>query len=542
MNASKNASSSKPRTQKKYKPAACNDKMTFQECEMAVLRQVVDESETRQGAKIANSPEVVQIIQILEDFLFRKKLMCYGGTAINNILPKQAQFYDRSVEIPDYDFFSPNALEDAKELADKYYLSGYDEVEAKSGMHPGTYKVYVNFLPVADITYLHPTLFSNLMEDAITVAGIKYAPPNYLRMSMYLELSRPNGDVSRWEKVLKRINLLNRYYPLNPNANCNDIAFQRGLDAEENKDKSESIYVLTRDSFVDQGVVFLGGYGTALYSKYMKEDQRHQVENIPDFDVLAEDPEKCAMIVRDKLMESGYKRVKLIQHTPLGEVIPSHIEINVGGDVIALIYKPIACHSYNKLTIGGKEILVATIDTMLSFYLAFLYANKAYFDKERMLCMAAYLFEVEQKNSLEQKGLLKRFSLDCYGNQPTMEDIRAEKAKKYTELKGLNDKKEFEKWFLKYSPAQNNPHMRGHRLVVNASPIVPKTPIKTVALTSPRTAPANRPKRIYKTHRKRVVGQFVAEDASKTRRRHRKPKNVKDAGIYARRHFYFGRR
>ena len=106
-------SPSKPGTKKKYKPAVCNDNMTFQECELAVLRQAVDESETNQGAKIATSPEVVKIIEILEDFLFRKKLLCYGGTAINNILPKEAQFYDRSVEIPDYDFFSPNSLEDA---------------------------------------------------------------------------------------------------------------------------------------------------------------------------------------------------------------------------------------------------------------------------------------------------------------------------------------------------------------------------------------------------------------------------------------------
>ena len=513
---------------RKYKPAICNDKMTFQECEMAVLRQVVDESETRQGAKIANSPEVVQIIQILEDFLFRKKLMCYGGTAINNILPKQAQFYDRSVEIPDYDFFSPNALQDAKELADKYYLAGYEEVEAKSGMHPGTYKVYVNFLPVADVTYLHPTLFHNLMEDAITVAGIKYAPPNYLRMSMYLELSRPNGDVSRWEKVLKRINLLNKYYPLNPNANCANVDFQRGLDAEANRGQSETIYFLTRDSFIDQGVVFLGGYGTALYSKYMKTDQRHQVEKIPDFDVLSEDPEKCAMIVRDKLMESGYKRIKLVQHTPLGEVIPSHVEINVNGDIIALVYKPIACHSYNKIDVGGKEVSVATIDTMLSFYLAFLYANKAYFDKERMLCMAAYLFEVEQQNSLEQKGLLTRFSLDCYGTQPSMEDIRAEKAKKYTELKEMKDATEFERWFLKYSPAQSKGKLKG---IKPAEPILrlkSTTPSKTVALS------------IFE-NRNTMSSPSPPPPRKQTRRRKARALK-KDVNPYARREFYFKKR
>lgn len=451
----------------KYKPSVCNDKMTFQECELAVLRQIVDESEQRQGAKIATSEEVVRIIQILEDFLVRKRLICYGGTAINNILPKEAQFYDRSVEIPDYDFFSPNALHDAKELADKYVLAGYNEVEAKAGMHPGTYKVYVNFLPVADVTYLHPVLFKSISEDAITVAGIKYAPPNYLRMAMFLELSRPNGDVSRWEKVLKRINLLNRFYPLAPDTKiCNAIDFQRGLDIAENKDASESIYFLVRDSFIDQGVVFLGGYGTALYSKYMEKDRRHQVERIPDFDVLAEDPQKCAMIVRDRLADAGFKHIKIVQHTPIGEVIPAHVEVSIRGDIVALIYKPVACHSYNKIDVGGREVHVATIDTMLSFYLAFLYADKPYFDKDRMLCMAAYLFEVEQKNSLEQKGLLKRFSLDCYGRQPTMEEIRAEKAAKYAELKQAKspaDRKEFERWFLKYRPAEDKPWLQGKR-------------------------------------------------------------------------------
>ena len=73
-------------SKKKYNPVVCNDKMTFQECELAVLRQAVDESEKMQGAKVATSPDVQQIIQILEDFLVRKKLICYGGTAINNIL------------------------------------------------------------------------------------------------------------------------------------------------------------------------------------------------------------------------------------------------------------------------------------------------------------------------------------------------------------------------------------------------------------------------------------------------------------------------
>lgn len=515
------------KSKNKYNTPLCDDAMSFQECELAVLRQAVDESEERQGAKIANSPDVQKIIQILERFLIDKGLVCYGGTAINNILPKEVQFYDREIELPDYDFFSPRAMEDARELANRYYFAGYEEVEAKSGVHVGTFKVFVNFLPIADITELHPKLYERLMPETIKIAGIRYAPPNYLRMSMYLELSRPDGDVSRWEKVLKRINLLNKYYPLTAK-DCNKIDFQRGMDVKENKSKEESIYYLVRDSFIEQGTVFLGGYGTALYSKYMEDDKRRQVENVPDFDVLSENPEKCAMIIRDKLSDNGFKNIKIIQHTPLGEVIPAHVEVRVNGDIIALIYKPIACHGYNKIEVSGKLVLVATIDTMLSFYLAFLYADKDYFDKDRMLCMASYLFEVEQKNNLEQKGLLKRFSLDCYGKQTTMEEIRAEKARKYTDLKGSKlpeDKKEFERWFFKYNPSAN-PKLKEKRQrnMIFETGVSNKTPTKTRVLYSKN---ANRSSRRVLTNR-RVTKSY----------KKRKPID----GPYTKRTFYFGKR
>jgi hypothetical protein len=98
------------------------------------------------------------------------------------------------------------------------------------------------------------------------------------------------------------------------------------------------------------------------------------------------------------------------------------------------------------------KVNIATIDTILAFYLSFIYADKPYYQKDRLLCMAQFLFEIEQKNRLEQRGLLKRFSIDCYGNQPTLEDMRAEKSEKFKELKDKRNTKEFEMWFLKYVP------------------------------------------------------------------------------------------
>ena len=66
--------------------------------------------------------------------------------------------------------------------------------------------------------------------------------------------------------------------------------------------------------------------------------------------------------------------------------------------------------------------------------------------------MSKFLFDVQQKNRLEQKDLLKRFSITCYGHQESVEEIRSNKAEKYKELKEKGDKKEFEEWFLNYKP------------------------------------------------------------------------------------------
>ena len=440
--------------------ATCNTKLTLEEKEVAILRDAIDIAEKRKGQKITSDPDVKKIISILEDFLKKKKLVCYGGTAINNILPLEDQFYDKNLEIPDYDFYSSNALEDAKKLADIYYEAGFQEVEAKSGVHHGTYKVYVNFIPVADITYLEKSLFNRVQKESISVYGILYCPPNFLRMNMYLELSRPAGDISRWEKVLKRLLLLNKNYPLK-GKHCDPKTFQRKFE-EVDSGKEEQLYYAVRDAFIDQGLVFFGGYASFLYSTYMSAKQRKMFHKTPDFDVLSEEPEKAATMLKERLEDFDYKDIQIIKHDGIGELIAPHIEIKVKinkiHETIAFIYKPLACHSYNVVKKGNKSVRVATIDTMLSFYFAFFYSGRDYYDDERIVCMAQYLFDVQQKNRLQQKGVLKRFSINCYGKQETLEEMRNTKSEKYKELKGERGSKEYESWFLRYVPFEEKTH------------------------------------------------------------------------------------
>jgi hypothetical protein len=429
----------------------CDKSMTFQDCELAILRSAVDLAESKQGNLIVNTPEVQEMISTVETFLKRKDLICYGGVAIDALLPDEDKIYNKNVEMSDYDCYSPNALDDAKELADIFSNQGYTEVEAKAGVHHGTFKVYCNFIGVADITLMPKELFDTVKKTSVRVSGILYCPPNFLKMSMYVELSRPEGQLDRFEKVFKRLTLLNKHYPLTTTSCPSE--YQRKMSNPTNED---IIFDNVRTTLINQGVVFLGGYAITLYSHYMSKRRLTSFKKIADFDVLSLDPESTAEIIKERLSDDNVKNVKIIKHDPLWEIIPEHYEVKIGNDTIAFIYKPISCHSYNVLKLGNKRVRVATIDTMLSFMLAFLYADRPYYNEfsERIICMAQLLFDVQQKNRLAQKGILRRFSIECYGHHDTVSEMRASKNDMFKKLKYKRGTSEYDEWFLNYKPTK----------------------------------------------------------------------------------------
>jgi hypothetical protein len=421
-----------------------------EEEELELIKKSVESIEYKKGKELVNSEEIKKIIKIVETFIRDKKLICYGGTAINNILPTTLQFYNRDIELPDYDFFSPNSLDDAKELTDIFYKAGYEDVEARSSIHFGTYKVFVNFIPVADVTKIDPRLFNAFKEESIKINGILYAPINFLRLEMYKELSRPKSEIERWEKVYKRLNLLNKSFPMR-NKRCNKEEFRN--DFESNSKIDNKLYNIVKNSVISQGLIFFGGYAARIYGNhYNKKNKLGPNSFLPDFDVLAEEPETASIILKERLEEEGYKKVVIKKKQGILKAFSPHFEIIVDGEVVCYIHEPIGCDGYNEIIINNNKVKIATIDTMISLFLGFLYSDKEFYDHDRILCMTNYLFEIQQQNKLEKKGLLKRFDVKCYGKENTLEERRSERDKKFKELKGDRTGREYEENFLKYSP------------------------------------------------------------------------------------------
>ena len=227
-------------------------------------------------------------------------------------------------------------MDDSIKLAKIYYKNGFTNVLAKSGVHHGTYKVFVNFFPVADLTQIDSRLFNKLSETAYMRKGIYYCPPDFLRMNMYLELSRPKGDVSRWEKVYNRLELLNKNYPINI-SNC-DIR-----SVNNNKEYYNKIV----NVFIKNNSIFFGGKALEFYSKYNKELSNRRTI----IDIFNSNPKQCINELKKVI-----NTIKVEKKEGIHEVLPDHHVISINNSIVAIIYEPIACYSYITITENNKSM------------------------------------------------------------------------------------------------------------------------------------------------------------------------------------------
>lgn len=410
---------------------------------MEAIEQAAELAQAEIDKQAASDPSIRKVMKIVERFIQTHRTMCYGGTAINNLLPREDQFYDFSVDIPDYDFYSETPQLHAAKLADRIANAGFKSVEVKPGVHMGTFKVFADYIGVADISHLDKPIFSKLWKESIVKDGIHYVPPNFLRMSVYLELSRPRGDVSRWKKVYTRIQLLNKHYPLT----CPKK--DQGLDVFLKDDTRKSIEKL----LVKEKVVLLG------FNASMLQDEKHQNKWALPLDVLAT-PDQKDKIVKDIVsFFEKYARVSLKEYPAYAELMPPHTDINDPETNLTLvrIYETNACHSYH---LAPNGLHIASIPTLLQFFLAALYGPHELLDKpeQRFLCVAEHLMQLANNNLPRRYKLLTPTT--CLGKQKGLIDMRIEKSELYEKVRGNKNSREFLEYFFQYNPLDHNKTQR----------------------------------------------------------------------------------
>jgi len=393
------------------------------------------QSKTQRDREIAFG-KYIAMYNVTKDFLKEKGLLLYGGLAVNLSLPKEQRFYD-IYELPDYDFFSPQARKDAIELADKYYTLGYKYVEVKPGIHFETYKVYVDFMPVADITDVPDKLFKHLLEISLSEKSVvlqnnpsldvNIAPLSFLRLAFHIELSRPNGFIERWKKIYKRMVLFYHQYPVTFD-NC---AVKTILHKDPETRVTELTHIVTHYCKTHNLPIF-GTEGIKIYlSKHLKKDIHGDMifdSKMSRVEIVSETFQQTALQIQDMLSSMLDKDETLVMksHAALNksEFIPKHYIISlVKGGLsrhICTVYSSQACYSYK--IVDGTSVL--SIDAMLSLMYAYLFSQRDYYVIEKVKCMINILLNMQNEHLNSKKYIWKQFDLLCYGTQNTIEDVK----------------------------------------------------------------------------------------------------------------------
>lgn len=384
------------------------------------LEKVIDKLTLENDKRTAANPVVRQSLSIVHQFLKDHRVMCYGGTAINNLLPPEDRFYDPETTVPDYDFYSETPQEHAMILANKLSDAGIASVEVKPGMHLGTFKVFADYEGVADITHLDNDIFERLWKENITREGIHYVTPNFLRMSMYLELSRPRGDVSRWKKVYQRLQLLNKEYPL--------VCPMQ--EEPEDKPLADAQRKTVESILRRHNVVLLG----------ITASQLHEGKG-PKWSA------PVTLLAEPATLEAIVKGYKTETHKG-SEILPGHVDVfDEDGNVFLRVHETGACHSYHEMANGVK---VASIPTMLQFVFAYMYSGVDETEITHLMCVSQRL--VDLANNKEKRRYALLTPIDCLGTQDSLIDLKKHKAELFNKLSVNRSSAEFLKYFFSYNP------------------------------------------------------------------------------------------
>ena len=378
---------------------------------VAIARAAAAEAANFQERFAAEDTEARKIVDIMEKFLRVKARVVYGGAAINAHLPAAKKFYDPSLYLPDYDFMTPDPLQDCADLIVAFHHEGFTDVEAKFGIHEGTYKVYVNYRAAADVTFMPPDIYARIVADSKMIDGIHYASVNFLRMNMYLELSRPAGMVSRWEKVYERLLLLNAEHPLKA-GRC----VAEPLKALAGSKSHHTLKGRIIRAGIDAGAVFISGAraGFSGFSGFSVSSAHEDV-----------------IIMMSDHADLAESLVKTLDLTPtrfdaMGELLPARTELR-SDQLVAVVFETVACHSYTTLT-SPRDYRLGSLDLLIQMYYAMYFADLQGYLPVRLLCVIQELIELEasrRKDAAEGHAEPHDvFPLECIGHQPTMPELK----------------------------------------------------------------------------------------------------------------------
>jgi len=371
-----------------------------------ILKQIIDKQQEKDElAKYKLHSDMYDlVIKTVKD----KKLILYGGFALNILLPKKHRIY-KPKTLPDVDCFSANAKEDAINIADLLYKQGYKFIEVKSAIHAGTYKVFAEFMPIADITQVSKSMFEYLTNNSVLDknTGLSICPPEFLMWSLYKELARPEGSGFRWEKIFSRYIIFHKHHKF----------IDKFIDKSKMKCFTEDSPTVDKfaDFIKEKKWPLIGQRAVSLYLNM----ECKPLENMYAFDIIVENIDEAFKEIQ-KNFESDNLTLKTHTTKSLKELTNKIGFVKHNNTRLCKLYETDSCYSFQK----KQNFIIGSVDTVLHF----LYANymiSTHFDKSDIVLVIQKLIINLEKYALTL-DIKERFKIACYGYEKTPTNVKKE--------------------------------------------------------------------------------------------------------------------
>ena len=194
---------------------------------------------------------------IIKKFIIENKLILYGGSAIDILLPTDKKIYNKTETLFDYDVYSCNAYEYGIKLVQLLTKHKYKYVQLReAAFTQNTFKIFIENLPIFDITNLPIETFELYNNYSKKKQQMLVIGPEIIIRDMCAQLSQPHISYFRLEKTYERYNIFESVYGINN--------YSKDINLIEPNDEELEILNILLKECKKEGYPILGYYGLQL--------------------------------------------------------------------------------------------------------------------------------------------------------------------------------------------------------------------------------------------------------------------------------------
>lgn len=392
--------------------------------------------------------ELDDVYYIIKKYIIENNLIVYGGYAQNELIKEKKPddaFY-KSTDYADIEFYSYEPLKDLINLCDLLYKKGYENIEGKEGVHPGTYKIFVNFHNYTDFTFMPKNIFNNC--PTITLDDIKLTHPHFMLIDAYRVYCDPMTSYFRLKKTFTRFNTLMKHYPLNENSAYNTIEYEVLLSEKE----YEVINTFIKTKICNNSeIITIGHHAFNYYMMIADMEEKFYVQE-PFHQLISTNYNKHKQAILNMLTQN-FQNITKKEYNPYFQFFDKSTEFYYKDQLIIRLYgnneRCIVNKSDDGIKYGTTQLLILYF--LGHYNIAQIKNNN--FNKVVYMTMITRLLLARDKY-LDNKKLnvlddtpFQEFIIDCIGKP--VDPIRS------SLLEGLNRKKQGKRMKFSYRPSGN---------------------------------------------------------------------------------------